>query len=464
MSDRFKINPAVLIACPTLERRPISWEFAEYFYAIRQPLGTSISRMRVEGKDVATARNEIAAEALRQNADYVLYVGDDVLVPPDIIERLRAHREAMVTGVYFTKSYPSAPYLWRGLQKGPCVDWKMGEYFPIDWAGCDALLISTEVFRNVPYPWFSLDWKFEEDQPNCPLATEDLYAYTKFRQHGYQLYVDTAVQCDHQDRASLQRFGLTHEMPQYPGAKVRPADGLHVAELGAGHDTPHWNGAAKVVRFDGNPDCHPDVRCDLRKIPWEDASFDLAHARHCLEHMAPFEAPAVLKEWARIVKPGGKLIINVPNLAYAAKEILRADSDPNIDVTWYPHWQVFGRQTGHETDVHRNGFTRHGLRSLFLSCGLSDVVVSVVGDAGENLEAVATIPEREPPLAIGPAWRAIEQAEQTPTNGHAAAIDLDSPAFVAGGDFSERPVVLTKQRKHTKKKPEPAEAVAVPEG
>jgi len=435
VTDRYKINPTVLIGVPTLATAPQSWDWAEYFYAIRQPLGTSVARMRVEGKDVATARNEIAAEALRQQADYVLYVGDDVLVPPDIIDRLRAHREAMVTGVYWTKAYPSQPYLWQGLQKGPCLDWTMGEYFPVDWAGCDALLVATEVFRAVPYPWFSLDWKFEEDQPICPLATEDLYFYTKARQAGFQLYVDTAVQCDHQDRTTRQRFGLTHEMPQYPGGRVRPADGLHVAELGAGSETPHWNGAATVVRFDGNPACAPDVRCDLRKIPEADATFDLAHARHVLEHFAPFEAPALIKEWARIIKPGGKLIVNVPNLAYAAKEILRADADPDVDVGWYPHWQVFGRQTGHETDVHRNGFTRHGLQRLFEFVGLTEVTVELHGEYGENLEATAVIPARESLLAIAPAWQMIEAAELT--NGHA--------------------VLVTRT-------PEPVEAITVPEG
>lgn len=443
MSNRYIINPTVLIGVPTLSRAPMSWAWSEYFYSIRQPLGTAIARMRVEGQDVASARNEIAQAAIDQHADYVLFVGDDVLVPPDIIDRLRSHHEAMVTGVYWTKSYPSQPYLWDGLQKGPLLDWKMGEFFPIDWAGCDALLVSTEVFRAVPYPWFSLEWKFEEEQPFAPLATEDLYFYTKARQAGYRLYVDTAVQCDHQDRASLQRFGLTNEMPQYPGASTRDTDGLKIAELGAGHDTPFYGAHSTVVRFDGNPDCHPDVRCDLRRIPEADGAFDVAHARHVLEHFAPFEAPALLKEWSRIVKPGGKLVINVPNIAFAAKEILRADADPNVDVGVYPHWQMYGRQSGYETDVHRNGFTRHGLRRLFEHVGLMDVAVEVQGDSGENLEATAIVPARAAPLALGPVWRAIEQAEQPATNGSNGHHDLELPAVVKPRQRQRKPAEVT---------------------
>ena len=43
----------------------------------------------------------------------------------------------------------------------------------------------------------------------------------------------------------------------------------------------------------------------------EDASFDFVHSSHCLEHMRdPIEAMA---NWIRIVKPGGHLVIMVPD-------------------------------------------------------------------------------------------------------------------------------------------------------
>lgn len=42
-----------------------------------------------------------------------------------------------------------------------------------------------------------------------------------------------------------------------------------------------------------------------------DEAFDFVHSSHCLEHMIdPFEA---LKNWVRVVKPGGYLVITVPD-------------------------------------------------------------------------------------------------------------------------------------------------------
>lgn len=68
---------------------------------------------------------------------------------------------------------------------------------------------------------------------------------------------------------------------------------------------------------------HPDTkgdkaerRCDLNVFPWacfKDAEFDEVEASHILEHLN--DIVPVMKELARIIKPGGKLIINVPHFS-----------------------------------------------------------------------------------------------------------------------------------------------------
>lgn len=421
-SSRYKINPLVLIGVPTLEPRPLSWEWMDYFTALQFPLGASVARSRVHGQIVADARNEIVEQALAQNADYVLFISDDVLVPPNLFTLLHRHKTAMVTGVYWSKTYPTQPYLWNGMLKGPYVDWKLGEYFPVDWAGCDALLVETDVFRHIERPWFSHDWSFDEGEKPVKLATEDLYFYTKAKAAGYTLYCDTEAQCDHQDRATGVRFGLTAEMPQMRQEAPHPSSAPHilVADIGAGYSSPWFGANARVVRYDINEDCKPDIRCDVRAIPEKDGTYDLVSVRHVLEHFMPQEAPALVNEWQRILRPGGKLVVEVPNLAYAAREVLRAEADPNADVTMYPLWQFFGRQTGAFGEVHKNGFTVHGLRRLFELCGLQAIDVRLVGDKGESIEASGIRGPVKEPVAIAPVWREIEAA----TNGHREAREL----------------------------------------
>lgn len=58
----------------------------------------------------------------------------------------------------------------------------------------------------------------------------------------------------------------------------------------------------------------PDIEADLRNIPLPDDYADEAHAIHVIEHFYAWEAADVVREWLRIIKPGGKLVIECPNL------------------------------------------------------------------------------------------------------------------------------------------------------
>lgn len=432
-ASRYRINPLVLLATPTLEPRPLSWDWCDFYYNMQFPLGASVSRLRIHGKDVAEARNAIVESALGMNADYILFLGDDNLPPANLFGLLHRHREMLVTGVYWQKCYPTAPYLWDGLLKGHYTDWKVGEYFPVDFAGCDALLAHTDVFRAIEPPWFSRDWVFEPGQVPGAHLTEDFYFYTRAKAAGFQLYCDTQAQLDHQDRATGIRFGLERGMPQWDLEAPHPSTDapLLVADIGAGAESPWFGSKATIRRFDLDPQVRPDVRCDVRAIPEPDQTFDIVSSRHTLEHFMWEEAPALVKEWTRILKVGGELRINVPNLAAAAREILRADEDPDIDVGLYPLWQVYGKQEGNSGEVHRNGFTRHGLRRLLELCELEQVRVEVAGDFGENLEAVGVKMSHPSPYALGPVWRNLAGEREDESDPERPAISTEALRHLA---------------------------------
>lgn len=413
-SSKYVVNPLVLVATPTLEHRPISWAWMDSVSALQFPLGASVSRYRVHGKDVAEARNDIVQTALGMNADYILFIGDDNLPPPNLFNLLHRHRKDLVTGVYWTKQFPSSPYIWRGLLRGPFVDWKYGEFCEVDFAGVDALLAHTDVFRAIDPPWFSREWVFEPGQVPLPHLTEDFFFYSLAREKGYRLWCDTAAQLGHQDRATGAIFGLDPSMPQMRKDVSPPSQDpeILVADIGAGIDSPWFGAHATIKRYDIDPSTRPDVRCDIRAIPEPDETFDVVTTRHTLEHFMWEECPALIREWTRILKVGGHLRINVPNLAYAAREIVRADDDPDYSPGLYPLWQVYGKQVGNFGEVHRNGFLQKSLHRLLEHCGLTDVEVIVSGELGENLDARAVKPAVTPPLALGPLWRDIEARER----------------------------------------------------
>lgn len=60
---------------------------------------------------------------------------------------------------------------------------------------------------------------------------------------------------------------------------------------------------------------------DARKLPYADCSVDEVYASHLLEHFDyNEEVPAVLKEWVRVLRPGGMLRISVPDVEKFCKE------------------------------------------------------------------------------------------------------------------------------------------------
>lgn len=66
-----------------------------------------------------------------------------------------------------------------------------------------------------------------------------------------------------------------------------------------------------AIGLDINPMWNPDIIGDIHKIPFSDLSFDTIFASHILEHTD--KTLEVLKEWKRVLKNKGRLIILVPH-------------------------------------------------------------------------------------------------------------------------------------------------------
>ena len=73
-----------------------------------------------------------------------------------------------------------------------------------------------------------------------------------------------------------------------------------------------------------SPDLVADVR-DLKKV--KTAIADEILAVHVIEHFYYWEVIPMLQSWKRVLKPGGRLILECPNLLYACQMIV---NDPGL--------------------------------------------------------------------------------------------------------------------------------------
>lgn len=62
-----------------------------------------------------------------------------------------------------------------------------------------------------------------------------------------------------------------------------------------------------------------DVKMDIRKLDYPDNYADEIRAYHVLEHITCYEVMPTLKEWNRVLKSGGRLIIELPNILELCK-------------------------------------------------------------------------------------------------------------------------------------------------
>ena len=170
----------------------------------------------VRGYDVATARNAIAQKAIDLDAEWVLMVDNDVVVPEDALQNLLEDAKLVNLGFY---AHRDADNVYRG-RSNICklYDDKGEKYFnyPLEseytagelaqmrdagikkvhvhGGGMGCALIKTDVFRLTTYPWY--DW-VNYSGNNRGMLSEDLYFCEKCRKRHIRVYVDPRVNCGH---------------------------------------------------------------------------------------------------------------------------------------------------------------------------------------------------------------------------------------------------------------------------
>lgn len=70
----------------------------------------------------------------------------------------------------------------------------------------------------------------------------------------------------------------------------------------------------------GRPAC--DIVATAESIPLPDGSVSEIIAIHLWEHFYRFDCDKIITEWKRLLKPGGRLVLEMPNLIKACENIL----------------------------------------------------------------------------------------------------------------------------------------------
>jgi hypothetical protein len=210
---------------------PCNWSMAQFFQYVDQwsPLKYS----------VADARNIIVQEAIKKDYDWLFFIDHDVILPPSTIlhvnDRMNKADIPVWGGLYFTKSKPSEPLIYRGRGNSYFANWKLGDKVWVDGLpmGCTLIHVSIlkvmyddsetymagniEVRRVFETPgiahydpqtraWFTAEGT--EDLAWCTRILENGYlgkaGWKKYQRKKYPFMIDTAVFCRHIDWNGIQ--------------------------------------------------------------------------------------------------------------------------------------------------------------------------------------------------------------------------------------------------------------------
>lgn len=75
-----------------------------------------------------------------------------------------------------------------------------------------------------------------------------------------------------------------------------------------------------------------DIKGDALALPFPDDYADVLWASHVIEHFHFHDGHKAVREWGRVLKPGGIIIIETPNLVELCKYFLESDEATRIDL------------------------------------------------------------------------------------------------------------------------------------
>ena len=372
MPKKVEVGSGIVIGIPTLGRPvPMDWAFS--FKSMTPPINYNMQIVKVLGKPVAEARNNIVKASKELKSKYTFFLGDDVVVPAHTLRQLIFRMEhdedlGVVGGIYCSKSTPPAPLVFKGNGKGSFWKWSLGEYFEVTGIGMDCTLIRNSMLRDLKEPYFkTVDGdQFLDGINNAEQWTEDLYFCKKvLEESNYKIKADAMVMCDHYDEQGVKYSIPMDSYPiQHPTEqnKQLKKENKKILDIGCGKAKQSFK-EGKPVTVDIREDCDADYICDIRQLPFRTGEFDIVFSSHVLEHFGRWEWEDVLKEWVRVLSPKGELRLILPDVEWAMQEYLKGNTSDDV-------YNVFYGAQDYPYDYHKNGLTKKLVENALKELGL----------------------------------------------------------------------------------------------
>lgn len=379
---------------------------------------------------IPSGRNTLASTFLEKtDGEWLLSLDWDITYDPlavyQLLDAADPVERPIISGVYVTYFGEGAALrpCWMAEQDGqeyiPVSSFEAGKIVPLTVCGMGFTLIHRSVFERIaadpryaddPWQWYG------HDIIGADRTGEDLTFCARARSVGATVWGHGGVLLGHTKAKMLTpldmgdgAFGAqTSQALDAPVLEQRVHRQERVLNVGGGSkDIPlpaRYDGWDHVLLdIKAGPDV--DIVLDARDLGWEldfglaEAVFDSVYCSHNIEHHYAHEIPIVLAGFARVLRPGGEVLVRCPDVAAVCAAV---SSGAPLDGTLYESpagpitprdvFYGYGREieeSGEPFYAHKTGFTAETLAAALVAAGFVNVSVARHESAFE-LEATGT--------------------------------------------------------------------------
>ena len=194
-------------------------------YLCSEPLpGFKSQRFHIcntKGSMIPKSRTLLVREALRVEAQYILFLDSDMVFPRETAHQLVSHQKQAVAANCVIRQIPSSPTARYKSDK-----YSFGEPVFTDptstglekvWrVGTGVMLLETTLLRRLGEPWFDMTWINIPEYDEPQLVGEDWKLCERLEEEGIPIYVD------HDLSKEIGHIGTLHHTHSYVGEVKEP--------------------------------------------------------------------------------------------------------------------------------------------------------------------------------------------------------------------------------------------------
>lgn len=193
--------------------------------------------------------------------------------------------------------------------------------------------------------------------------TKDVYVHHE----GSQTFraMEKAGQVNYQEICNRNEANVRERHGKFWGRQAIIPEAVQGIRLNMGSGPFPMKGFINIDQFE---DVHPDLLCDVTKLPYEPGTVAEIYAGHILEHLRFNEGMKALRYWHSLLKPGGIISVVVPDYDFLVQEYAENPSPEKLiifnDVYIY---------SGNQPSPHQYAYSAALLEKVMMEAGFGDL-------------------------------------------------------------------------------------------